>query len=213
MEKRRASKPSSNQRRTIWRTRCRKRLSEHIGLQVDPDEVRLQPDDETHYAWQIDDLDLKPIFDKSLSKHSVGAYVELCSEVGKSFRAVNRDQVGKAVRSTRERVQILEEEKIELENAMGNATEQSQALRDEKVELEKQLRDAAKQVTEMEQAIVALENKVNEHQKEAKEWMSVAECYERTYTQCSTGLNQAILFLQTVCADTPLLGSDVKLAV
>lgn len=110
-------------------------------------------------------------------------------------------------------MQILEEEKIELENAMGNATEQSQALRDEKVELEKQLRDAAKQVTEMEQAIVALENKVNEHQKEAKEWMSVAECYERTYTQCSTGLNQAILFLQTVCADTPLLGSDVKLAV
>ena len=111
-------------------------------------------------------------------------------------------------------MQILEEEKIELENAIGNATEQSQTLRDEKMALEKQLRDAAKQITEMEQAIAALENKVNENQKEAKEWMSVAECYERTYTQCSAGLNQAILFLQTVCADTPLPGdgSGVKLA-
>jgi hypothetical protein len=67
---------------------------------VNPDDVRLQPNNETPYAWQVDDPDLKPFFGKSLSKHSIGAYMELCSAVGQSFRAVHRDEAVK-VRSHR----------------------------------------------------------------------------------------------------------------
>jgi hypothetical protein len=62
---------------------------------VNPDDIRLQPNDETPYAWQVDDPDLKPFFGKSLSKHSIGAYMELCSAVGQSFRAVHRDEAVK----------------------------------------------------------------------------------------------------------------------
>jgi hypothetical protein len=64
-------------------------------MMVNPDNVRLQPNNETPYAWQVDDPDLKPFFGKSLSKHSIGAYMELCSAVGQSFRAVHRDEAVK----------------------------------------------------------------------------------------------------------------------
>ncbi|KAL4948721.1 hypothetical protein BDW69DRAFT_189012 [Aspergillus filifer] len=204
------SKISSNQRRTSWRVQCRNRLSVHIRLQVDPDEVRLQPDDGTLYAWEVDDPQLESLFKKPLSKHSVGAYVELCSEVGKSFRAVSRD---KAVRSSGEQLQALEEEKTRLESAVRAATMQNQVLNDEKRALETQLQDMVKQIAEKEQEIAALENRACAYQKQANEWMSVAECYERTYTQCSAGLSQAILFLQSVSADNPLPDLGPKLAV
>jgi hypothetical protein len=50
--------------------------------------VRLKTEDECLYAWQIDDPSLEPLFQKHLSKHSVGAYMQLHREVGQKFRAV-----------------------------------------------------------------------------------------------------------------------------
>jgi septal ring factor EnvC (AmiA/AmiB activator) len=108
----------------------------------------------------------------------------------------------------------LEEDKISLEEALRVATEQSQNLRDKKMALEKQLREleenAAKKVEEMERRYTSLEMSVSQHQREAKEWMAVAECYERTYNQCSAGLGQAIMFLQSVSAGTSLPNTDVE---
>ncbi|KAL3459617.1 hypothetical protein BJX64DRAFT_291123 [Aspergillus heterothallicus] len=211
------SRAASNKRRLMWRLRCRDCLSAHIKesleLDVRPDKIRLQPDDETPYAWQVDDPDLKPFFEKSLSKHSLGVYMELCSAVGKSFRAVHR---GQAVNARGDKLKILEEEKISLEKALGAAMEQSQNLREEKLALEKQLweleENAAERVKEMERRYMSLEMSANQHQRETKEWMSVAECYERTYNQCSAGLSQAIVFLQSVSAGTSLPNGDVKTA-
>jgi len=54
---------------------------------VDPSDVRLIPDDEDPYAWTWAS-DREHLFKKQLSKHSVGAYVQLCREVGISFEAV-----------------------------------------------------------------------------------------------------------------------------
>jgi exonuclease VII large subunit len=88
------------------------------------------------------------------------------------------------------------------------AKEQNQSLHEEKMVLERRLRDAeedaAKRISEMEHKIATLEENISKHQRDTKEWMSVAECYERTYTQCSTGLNQAILFLQGLSAENCL---------
>ncbi|GFF96233.1 hypothetical protein IFM53868_08432 [Aspergillus udagawae] len=212
---------SSNQRRTSWRVRCRRRLASHIkedtlGLQIEPDDVRLQPDDETRYAWQVDDPELESLFEKALSKHSVGAYIELCSEVGRSFRAVHRDQVVKGGRSVTDRLRTLQVEHDTMEQAVRAVKEQNQSLHAEKIALERRLRDAeedaAKRISEMEHKITTLEENISRHQRDTKEWMSVAECYERTYTQCSTGLNQAILFLQGLSAENCLPDGGSALA-
>ncbi|CEL05850.1 hypothetical protein ASPCAL06962 [Aspergillus calidoustus] len=172
-------------------------------MTVNPDDVRLQPNNETPYAWQVDDPDLKPFFGKSLSKHSIGAYMELCSAVGQSFRAVHRDE---AVKATKDKLQILEEEKILLERALGAAKEQSQTLRDEKMDVEKQLQEAeekaAMQIVEMEQKIKTLEQSVGDLQSQAKECWCITEGYERTFAQYSAGLNEAILLLQSLSAST-----------
>jgi hypothetical protein len=49
--------------------------------------VRLKPHSQDGYRWHAAD-DRKHLFAKQLSKHSIGAYMELCREVGKSFEAV-----------------------------------------------------------------------------------------------------------------------------
>jgi hypothetical protein len=41
------------------------------------------------YVWHISDPLIKPLFEKSMSKHSVGAYIELHANVGRSFWAVH----------------------------------------------------------------------------------------------------------------------------
>jgi hypothetical protein len=82
--------------------------------------------------------------------------------------------------------------------------------------LEQRLKEAeehaSERLREMELKITTLEENISKHQRDTKEWMSVAECYERTYTQCSAGLSQAILFLQGVSAENPLLNGGSTLA-
>ncbi|CDM36273.1 unnamed protein product [Penicillium roqueforti FM164] len=59
-----------------------------LDLKVDPSEVRLKTEDECLYIWQIDDLSLEPLFQKYMSKYSVGAYIQLHCEVGQTFYTV-----------------------------------------------------------------------------------------------------------------------------
>jgi len=58
-----------------------------LGIVVEPAQVRLLPDLQDGYSWSVLS-ERKHLFTKQLSKHSVGAYMELCREVGKSFEAV-----------------------------------------------------------------------------------------------------------------------------
>lgn len=103
-----ATSRSSNLSRAAYRRRCRKILSEHIcdirptaverilltktraarlGISIEPAEVRLITGADDPYAWQA--LPEKNhIFQKQLSKHSVGVYTEMCREVSVSFEAV-----------------------------------------------------------------------------------------------------------------------------
>ena len=99
---------AGNAQRAEWRQKCRQTLATHIsklspllrtrvrlnlgadsslGIAVEPAQVRLLPDLQDSYAWSVLP-ERKHLFTKQLSKHSVGAYVELCREVGKSFEAV-----------------------------------------------------------------------------------------------------------------------------
>ncbi|KIW99642.1 uncharacterized protein Z518_11055 [Rhinocladiella mackenziei CBS 650.93] len=58
-----------------------------LGVTIDPSQVRLQPDTTEGYIW-VRQPDKEYLFTKPLSKHSIGAYMELCREVGRSFEAV-----------------------------------------------------------------------------------------------------------------------------
>lgn len=68
-------------------------VGETLGIKVQPSAVRLKPEEDMHYRWQIDDPSLEHLFQKHLSKHSVGAYILLHNGAGKSFRAVLPEKV------------------------------------------------------------------------------------------------------------------------
>lgn len=105
---------AANQERARWRDQCRHALSDHIresqrceprgmlkssfnpiaesrlGLLIDPAEVRLIPHQSDPYTWSYMPH-RRHLFRKHISKHNLGAYREICAEVGRSFEAVARD--------------------------------------------------------------------------------------------------------------------------
>ena len=107
-----ANQRPGNLQRAEWRKNCRQILSDHLseadhirakgstahstkplecnlGIIVHPAQVRLIPDIGDGYEWAT--LPEKEhLFKTQLSKHSTGAYMELCREVGESFEAVAR---------------------------------------------------------------------------------------------------------------------------
>ena len=104
-----------NAQRAEWRQKCRQMLAAHIsklspflstevrlnpgadstlGIVVEPAHVRLLPELQDGYSWSVLP-ERKHLFKKQLSKHSIGAYMELCREVGKSFEAVVPASVNK----------------------------------------------------------------------------------------------------------------------
>lgn len=98
---------ASNTDRARWRAVCRKKLADHISkyfiwflndanhlpeqslnFDIDPADIRLLPAKDDPYRWQPVP-DKAYLFDKHLSRLSIGPLMELCKEVGKSFRAVS----------------------------------------------------------------------------------------------------------------------------
>ncbi|KFY98207.1 hypothetical protein V500_01766 [Pseudogymnoascus sp. VKM F-4518 (FW-2643)] len=83
---------TSNQERAKWRTECREKLASHIhsqlGLTILPSNVKLITKPEDLYQWSILTAGKAALFNKQLSKHSTGAYIDLCSGVGVHFVAV-----------------------------------------------------------------------------------------------------------------------------
>ena len=97
----------SNLNRAEWRQKCRSALADHLrktfdhwrtytkremlgsklGLSIELSMIRLSPQPEDGYAW-LRSADREHLFSKQLSKHSVGAYMELCREVGSSVEAI-----------------------------------------------------------------------------------------------------------------------------
>jgi hypothetical protein len=75
----------------VWTTEETLILINHVGctlgIVIEPAQVRLKPDAQDGYTWNVLS-EKRHLFTKQLSKHSVGAYMELCREVGKSFEAV-----------------------------------------------------------------------------------------------------------------------------
>jgi hypothetical protein len=104
-----------NKDRADRRTQCRHMLAEHISmresliryklpansplteseldLQIDPLQVRLIPSSDDPYTWSYDP-EVKHLFEKQISKHTLGAYQELCRWVGTRFKAIPSGATG-----------------------------------------------------------------------------------------------------------------------
>ncbi|KEF50869.1 uncharacterized protein A1O9_13081 [Exophiala aquamarina CBS 119918] len=99
MEANRARDPRiGNLQRAEWRQKCRQLLAEHLrtklGIAIDPHRIRLRTDPRHDgYTWAPvsghEHRFQDGLFAKQLSKHSVGAYMTLCREVGRYFEAVS----------------------------------------------------------------------------------------------------------------------------
>ncbi|GMG01318.1 unnamed protein product [Aspergillus oryzae] len=119
------------------------------------------------YAWHIDNDELKPLFEKQLSKHSVGAYMKLYVEVGHSFWAV-RSQHGEKLKLSEEYSAEVSQRKTELEFEVSN----------------------------LQDAINASNSIISNYQQEIQQWTSTVKYYEAYCHQCTDELNQVISSLQ-----------------
>jgi hypothetical protein len=63
---------------------------------VEPPDVRLIPRTGDGYVWAVLP-EKRSLFSRQLSKHSIGAYVDLCQGVGVFFEAVAESESEKAI--------------------------------------------------------------------------------------------------------------------
>ncbi|KFZ17323.1 hypothetical protein V501_01791 [Pseudogymnoascus sp. VKM F-4519 (FW-2642)] len=59
-----------------------------LGLAILPIDVKLITKPEDLYQWSVLTVGKAALFNKQLSKHSTGAYIDLCNGVGVHFKAV-----------------------------------------------------------------------------------------------------------------------------
>ncbi|KAH8431447.1 NADPH oxidase family protein [Aspergillus melleus] len=162
---------------------------EATGCPIKPSAVRLKATEELNYIWKIDDPAIKPLFDKHLSKHSTGAYIQLCQEVGNSFHALSCD----SLQSQLSKESLADQ----LDQAVG-----------EKTELEARLETVEKHLITLQQSKIELEGEVRNQKsinqmavQETQHWMSMAEYYHYESLRYSEALEQILSFAQSVRSD------------
>ena len=107
------SSPSTrpgNVQRAAWCHSCRLILAQHLGdtscciiatsfltqsaatklgITIEPEQVRLKPRPKDGYSW-LRQPEREHLFARQISKHSIGAYIEICREVGISIKAISQ---------------------------------------------------------------------------------------------------------------------------
>lgn len=81
--------------RLCYHTALIGRLGKHLKLLIDPKEVRLLPRPTDPYLWQYLP-ERGHLFTKQLSKHNIGAFREICRELGSSIIVFARDNSNEA---------------------------------------------------------------------------------------------------------------------
>ncbi|PMD21097.1 hypothetical protein NA56DRAFT_703773 [Hyaloscypha hepaticicola] len=191
----------SNLDRARWRTECREKLSEHIksklGISIDPLEVRLITRVEDPYSWQS--LPAKThLFEKNLSKHSIGAYIELCREVGVSFEAVAKENIlfTRPAANFTDRIAELEAENSRL---MGEVNKLKDAATVEST-LKREAEEAAKRLTTM----LHTAELENQHLKrDIQKWATIAEKFRVSTADSHQIVNEASLVLEKLKSSLP----------
>lgn len=113
-----------NEQRSLWRKRCRERLSQNIcketnqiavhkqvnsstvqqlQIKIDPKDVRLRPRPDDPYRWQVPRSKSR-LFKKQISKHCIRDSKEIFNSIGISINAVPKEAVADISREGTEEV-------------------------------------------------------------------------------------------------------------
>ncbi|KFY68139.1 hypothetical protein V496_01259 [Pseudogymnoascus sp. VKM F-4515 (FW-2607)] len=183
----------SNIDRAQWRSRCREKLSEHIktklGITVDPLEIRLITREQDPYSWQYLPA-ASHLFQKNLSNHSIGAYMELHREIGSSFEAVAKEHMflTRPAANFMDKIIQIEEENLKLVVELNKCKVSAAIDLTKKQEAE----EVAKQVT----TILHTVNIENQCLKEENQkWISVAEDFRAKSAHSYLIVDEASLIL------------------
>ncbi|KAJ5328739.1 hypothetical protein N7452_009129 [Penicillium brevicompactum] len=160
---------------------------ERVGIKVDPSEVRLKTEDGCLYAWQIEDPSLEHIFQKHMSKHSIGTYMLLHREVGQKFRAI--PAMCKEEQTELDIVAHMQAENLSLADKLRAAEDKAFRYEEAATEAEAEIKDQNSIIREAQMTI-------HIHQQDILNWMAVAEWYQMKCFQCSNVLGQMMAFLQ-----------------
>ncbi|PYI23220.1 hypothetical protein BO99DRAFT_465866 [Aspergillus violaceofuscus CBS 115571] len=174
---------------------------ETLGLSVKPGNVRLKAEDGIQYAWHVDDISLRHLFDKHLSKHSVGAYQRLCSEVGQSFWAIYNEPTKKEDLARSEEIEHLEQEKKILVEKLAEANTKIAELLDKIESVEAQRDSLEESISKSNQTLLL-------HQEEAQRWMTISDYYQNSFLYVSDALAHVVTYLQGVEGNSYTLGTS-----
>ena len=182
----------------------RSEIGETLGIKVKPSEVRLKKEDDLDYMWQVDDPSLEQLFQKHLSKHSTGAYIQLQREVGKTFRAIrpekvslfslyNRDFLIKTKQEIKRQIDLDLLARLQAENL--NLTERLRLIESKAIHYEQATRDAEKEIKNQRSTIREATVTIDRQQQEISNWIALSEWYQTRSLQCSDVLGQMMVFL------------------
>ncbi|GFF60864.1 hypothetical protein IFM51744_10512 [Aspergillus udagawae] len=159
-----------------WQDRNSLVEGEAIGVVVKPSEVRLKfREEQAQYAWKFNYKSLVPLFDKHLSKHSVGAYKQLHREAGKGFYAVDPKDIPEDTPQPdiTEQVLCLETERADLVLRLAEAEQLIVALEATRVQHEEVI-STQKSIIQEAQA------SVNFYEQDIQKWMLKVDIYEKS---------------------------------
>ncbi|KAF8862714.1 hypothetical protein BDZ45DRAFT_739028 [Acephala macrosclerotiorum] len=168
-----------------------------LGISIEPSEVRLMTNAEDPYSWKY--LPTRAhLFEKSLSKHSIGAYMELCREVGASFEAVAGKHVLFAGAEENFTARILE---LETENS----TLKSEVSRwRDAAAVEAQLKREAEEATNQLRVMLHTANLENQHlQSDIRKQDSLAEAFKKSAIESHQIANEASAILERLKSSLP----------
>ncbi|KAI9776363.1 MAG: hypothetical protein M1839_000443 [Geoglossum umbratile] len=216
-----ASPRVSNLERAKWRARCRQRLSEHIqskiGISIEPSQVRLITCVDDPYNWTF--LPEKwHLFGKHLSKHSIGAYMELCRDVGISFEAVAAGASTQCTAQVKQddappsqpdvsflaKIQQLEAENSRLTSELNQW--QEQAVRESELK-----GHTEEEVNQLQSALQAAQTDIQQMRHEINNWALTADFFRKSTIKSCRGLNEAFLLLEKLKLELPALWNEQRL--
>ncbi|KFY18218.1 hypothetical protein V492_00038 [Pseudogymnoascus sp. VKM F-4246] len=168
-----------------------------LGIAVDPLEIRLITREQDPYSWQYLPA-ASHLFQKNLSSHSIGAYMELYREIGSSFEAVAKEHMflTRPAANFTDKITQLEAENLSLVIELNKCKNTAEIELTKKKEAE----EVAKQAKTMLHT-VDLENQCLK--KDNQKWISVAEDFRAKSAHSYLIVDEASLILDKLRSSLP----------
>ena len=233
---------ASNVERGRWRDLCREALAQHIGetelvehlsdwsradrraetrlnITVKASEVRLKPGPDNAYRWKVvpgKEHLLAHLFSKSISEHSISAYKELCTGVGKVFEAVApTDEITDAVQMAegfgRFKTSLSEGVDMSFSAQIARLEEENTRLSTDTEEMKRQLSVEAQRQQEVEATVEQLGQANQRLQEQCDKASLAAASYVRVLQKQFQGLSAVMPVLEGLKQDLSTAAFDVEL--